>query len=315
MISVVIVTYNSIQVLPDCLKSLEETSVSLGLEVILVDNCSSDGTWDWLIQYQNSKPRLGRVKLIRLHENRGYSYANNRGAEIASGEILLLLNPDTIVGEKTIEICAESLLDDASIGAVGCRLLLPNGKLDKACRRSLPTLWNSFTRLSGLSMIFPKSHLFSRYNLTYLDQIGNYEVECICGAFFMIRKSTYELLHGLDEDYFMYGEDVDLCYRLRRAGYRIYYLGDAVTIHLKGANGGKRSALSLQHFYRTMLVYYDKHYSMKYPRLLRSLLSLVVRSMFIFHVTWINVRQNASRVLKLFVFTSKDHNVKPSHIR
>ena len=260
MISVILVTYNSRLVLPACLTALERTVNAQQLELVFVDNDSADGTLEWLADYAK-QPHLPFVHLsvTRLSANRGYAYANNRGIEAAHGDIILLLNPDTVVGADAIDTCARRL-DNPIIGAVGCRLEMENGELDKACRRSFPTLWNSFTRLTGLSLLFPKWRWLSQYNLTHLDERGSYEVDSVSGAFCMLPQSVVAAVQGLDEDYFLYGEDLDLCYRVKRAGFKILYEGSVTTVHLKGGNGGKRSANSLWAFYAAMSLYYRKHH-------------------------------------------------------
>ncbi|MCL6444331.1 MAG: glycosyltransferase family 2 protein [Alicyclobacillus sp.] len=260
VVSVVVLTYNSLKVLPECLASLERCTSASDLEVIVADNGSNDGTVDWLCAYEaiaKSKP-FARFVFLPLGKNRGFAYGNNRAMEQSSGEYILLLNPDTIVGERAIETCVARLRENPDIGAVGCRLTLPNGKLDLACRRSLPTLWNSFCRFSRLSFIFPRSRLFAGYNLTYLDEYGSYDVECLCGAFMMVPRRVYEAVGGLDEDFFMYGEDVDWCCRILRGGYRIRYEGSVETLHLKGGSGGRRTPRSKRAFYGAIWLYFTK---------------------------------------------------------
>ncbi len=262
MISIIIVTYNSIAVLPSCLRALSASQGANHFDVIVVDNASSDDTCAWLDTFiTEDRHGYASITSIKLEENRGFAYANNRGLEQAAGDHLLLLNPDTEVEPTTILSIARLLDDDSGVGVAGCRLVLRDGRLDQACRRSFPTLWNSFTRMSGLSLLFPRSQWLASYNLTYLDEYQSYEVDCISGAFLMIRKIVYDTIGGLDEDFFMYGEDIDWCYRIKKSGYRVLYDGTVSTLHLKGANGGKRSDESLRSFYDTMLLYYQKHYA------------------------------------------------------
>lgn len=260
MISVILVTYNSMAVLPNCINSLENSSSAQELEIIVVDNGSVDGTVEWLRIYeQDARFPFDKVIVLLMKENRGYAYANNRAMEIARGDVFLLLNPDTIVSEDTISVCTGGALwTDKRMGAVGCRLIRADGSLDRACRRSFPTLWNSLARFSGLSLLFPRWRLVAAYNLTYLDEFGVYSVDCLSGAFMMVPRAVVETVGGLDEDFFMYGEDIEWCYRIRRAGFDVWYEGSVSTIHLKGGNGGKRSPDSLKHFYDSMYVYFSK---------------------------------------------------------
>lgn len=285
MITVVIVTYNSTYVLPTCIDSLERCTSVGDIELILVDNCSSDETWPWIeSQFQRLRSTFASVIMKRLPDNRGYSYANNQGMKAANGSSILLLNPDTVVGPTSIEACVTALFMNKHIGAIGCRLEVPNGNLDLACKRSLPTLWNSFTRLTLLSRLFPRSALFASYNLTYLDDKGSYSVGSLCGAFLMVPRIVYEQVGGLDEKYFMYGEDIDWCRTIANSGHLIWYLGTETTIHLKGGNGGKRSPLSIRSFYDSMTIYFEKYYSYRYRTLTKVLIRMAIRTLKIFHL-------------------------------
>ena len=285
MISVVLVTFNSMDVLPDCLDSLERCSSAKDLEIIIVDNASTDSTADWSEQYAARRKELPyrNIQVLTMSENRGYAYASNRGLEVAGGEFLLLLNPDTLVGELAVERCRQSLMHDSSMGAVGCRLELADGTIDRACRRSFPTPWNSFARLSGLSLVFPRSRWLASYNLTFLDEFASYPVDCLCGAFLMVPRQVYESVGGLDEAFFMYGEDIDWCYRIKKSGYLIWYDGSVTTIHFKGGNGGKRSRESLRHFYDTMYLYYVKTLGNERESMGAIMLRLLLRMLFVLH--------------------------------
>lgn len=290
MISVILVTYNSMNVLPECVSSLQRCSCAQDLEIIIVDNSSVDGTREWVQDYQTKTAVLPytSVKGIFLAQNRGYAFANNRGLESATGDYYLLLNPDTIVGQDALTKCREVLIHDPTIGAVGCRLEMGNGSLDRACKRSFPTLWNSFARLSGLSLLFPHSRWLSQYNLTSLNEGGSYAVDCICGAFMMVPKAVCQSVGGLDEAFFMYGEDIDWCYRIKKHGYGVWYEGSVTTLHLKGGNGGKRSRDSLYHFYDTMYIYYTRTLGNSEKQFSSRVLHLVLG--FLFHVQMIGRR-------------------------
>ncbi|MFX4303568.1 glycosyltransferase family 2 protein [Alicyclobacillus tolerans] len=260
MVSVLLVTYQSSKVLESCLKHLADCSMADQLEIILVDNASRMEDWEYtkklLDMYQEN---FYSVKSMRLDKNLGYAYANNRGAENAEGEYLLLLNPDCYVGKDAIEKCLHVLENRQDIGAVGCQLRMPNGELDLACKRSLPTLWNSAMKFSGMAKRFSRAKWIASYNLTYLPDDISCEVGCICGAFLLTRMSLYRKLSGLDEDYFMYGEDIDFCKRLKDRGFLIWYLGETTSIHVKGGNGGKKSKKSLHSFYNSMDIYFRKN--------------------------------------------------------
>lgn len=285
LISIIIVTYNSLKVLPNCVNALEKSFFAEEFEIIFVDNGSKDGTIEWLQEYEQgmttSRSAFGSSRILLLKENRGYAYANNRGLEVSCGDAFLLLNPDAFVSVETIHQCYQKLSSDISIGAVGCRLQLGNGRLDRACRRSLPTLWNTFCRLSGLSLVFSGSAVFAKYNLTYLDECQSYDVEALSGAFMMVQRRAYESIGGLDEDYFMYGEDLDWCYRIRKSGMRIWYEGTTTATHLKGQNGGKQSIKTLRSFYDTMYLYYLKHHAKSYSMLFNQLVRMGLRFLYL----------------------------------
>ena len=152
------------------------------------------------------------------------------------------------------------------IGILGCKVILPDNSLDKACRRSFPDFNVSFYRMTGLSHLFPKSKRFGRYNLTYLDENDTYEVDCVVGAFMMVRSKAIKDVGLLDEIFFMYGEDIDWCYRIKAANWKIIYYSDAKIIHYKGASSSKTQNIKLTYeFYRAMYIFYNKHYKDNYP--------------------------------------------------
>ncbi len=255
-ISVIIVNYNVKELLEQCINSIFSASTKLDVEVIIVDNNSFDGS----VQYIKEKfPGNPRLKIIESPVNMGFAKANNLGAREAEGEYLLILNPDTILQEDTLDKSLEFYKSVKDIGALTCKLILPNGKLDLACRRSFPTPSVAVYRILGLSRIFPKSKLFGKYNLTYLDENETYEVDAIVGAFMLIKKDVYEKVEGFDEDYFMYGEDLDLCFRIKKAGYRIFYYPKTSIIHYKGESTKKSSISYVNNFYGAMQVFVKKN--------------------------------------------------------
>ena len=255
-ISVIIVNYNVKELLEQCVKSIFSASSNLKVEVIVVDNNSFDGSVEFLKQ---KFPGNAQLKIIESPINLGFAKANNLGAKEAKGEYLLILNPDTILQEDTLERSLEFYKANKEIGALTCKLILPNGKLDLACRRSFPTPSVAVYRILGLSRIFPKSKLFGKYNLTYLDENDTYEVDAIVGAYMLIKKDIYEKVKGFDEDYFMYGEDLDLCFRIKKAGYKIYYYPETSIIHYKGESTKKSSISYVNNFYGAMQVFVKKN--------------------------------------------------------
>ncbi|HMT12732.1 MAG TPA: glycosyltransferase family 2 protein, partial [Ignavibacteria bacterium] len=197
-ISVIIVNYNVKELLGQCINSIVSAAGRLSVETIVVDNNSFDGSVEYLREKFGG---LKQLKIIDSPVNLGFAKANNLGAKEASGEYLLILNPDTILQEDTLEKSLEFYKNTKQIGALTCKLILPNGKLDLACRRSFPTPSVAVCRILGLSKIFPKSRIFGKYNLTYLDENDTYEVDAIVGAFMLIKKSIYDEVRGFDEDY------------------------------------------------------------------------------------------------------------------
>lgn len=281
MISIIIVTYNSIEVLPKCLKALEKSKGSFGFEVVLVDNCSNDGTLSWLSEYQKANSNSFRaLHTHALEKNIGYAAANNIGLSKASGKLALLLNPDTLVSPETIDTCVSIFDDNPRIGVVGCKLVLADGSLDGACKRGFPNMWNSFCRFVGLSSAFHSSRIFCGYSLGHLDPDNSYPVDCVSGAFMMVRHSIIKETGGLDERYFLYGEDIDWCLQIKRMGYVIWYEGSVTTVHFKGANGGKQSKVSLYHFYNAMGIYLDKNFRNKYPIMVINWVKLILKVLF-----------------------------------
>ncbi|MFN3695625.1 MAG: glycosyltransferase family 2 protein, partial [Ignavibacterium sp.] len=222
------------------------------------------------------------VKLIANEKNLGFGKANNIGLKEANGKYILLINPDTLVAEDTFTNLIEFFENHPDAGMVGCKILNPDGTLQLACRRSFPGPWTSFTKVTGLSSLFPKSRLFAKYNLTYLDENQTYEVDAISGSFMMLRKEVYEKVGGFDEQFFMYGEDLDLCYRIQKAGYKIYYVHTTQIIHYKGESTKRSSLDETKVFYQAMHLFVKKHLSSSFivELILRS--AIAVRSLFAF---------------------------------
>lgn len=256
-LSIIIVNYNTKDLLQQTLDSLFRNQPRCGFEVFVVDNHSSDGSCDMV------KEMFPEVALIKNDENEGFSRANNRAIRASQGQYILLLNSDTVVLPGTLDTMFEFLEENPRVGAAGCKVVLPDGKLDLACRRSFPTPQNAMFQALGLSKLFPKSPLFAQYNLTYLDEDETYPVECIVGAFMMVRRETIEQVGLLDEAFFMYGEDIDWCYRIKQAGWEIYYYPRAKIIHYKGASSEKRRYRMIYEFHRAMLIFYRKYYARK----------------------------------------------------
>ena len=253
-ISVIIVNYNVKDYLLQCLRSLNASVGSVTTEVIVVDNDSHDGSVDEL------QPLFPSVRWIALDENIGFGRANNVGLEHASGRYVLYLNPDTIIGADTLSVMCRFLDEHPTTGIAGCKVLNPDGSFQVACRRGLPTPWVSFCKLFGLQRLFPSSKLFAGYNLTYLPVDATYAVDALIGAFMVGRTELMRSLGGFDPAFFMYGEDIDLCYRVQQAGFDVTYVHTTSIVHYKGESTKRSSINEVRVFYDAMEIFAKKHF-------------------------------------------------------
>ena len=259
-VSICIVHYETPDLLVRCLTALRESEGIESCEVCVVDNGSrgfDPGA------YTDILPNLSVLQNL---ENRGFAVASNQGLRGAGGRFVLLLNPDAIVEPHAIARVVEYLDGHAEVGCATARLVLPDGRLDLACRRSFPTPAVAFFRMTLLSRIFPGSRRFGRYNLTYLPDNLESEIDAPCGAFMMVRSTVVDQVGLLDESYFMYGEDLDWAFRIKAAGWRIMYLPTAVVHHVKRASSSRNRERTISWFYEAMRRFYDDHYRQVYPR-------------------------------------------------
>ena len=254
-LSIIIVNYNVKEFILNLLHSIKKASFNISSEIIVIDNASDDGSVDAI------KEKFPSVKLIENKKNIGFGAANNKGLELAQGDYILFINPDCIVSEDTFDKMISFFENNKDCGLAGCKILNSDGTLQLACRRSFPGPWTSFTKVTGLSNIFPKSRIFTRYNLTYLDENQSYEVDAVSGSFMMIRKEVYNKVGGFDEQFFMYGEDLDLCYRVQKADYEVYYVHDTQIIHYKGESTKRSNLDETKLFYDAMNKFVKKHLS------------------------------------------------------
>lgn len=257
-LSIIIVNYRTYDLTKQTIESVINKKHLFKYDIYVVDNASRDGSLEKLEEDFQEENTNDIIKFIVNPENKGFSHANNLAIEESESKYVLLLNSDTEVQGDSLEKCLDYIVSDEKIGALGCKILLPDGSLDKACKRSFPTVSVSFYRMTGLSKLFPKSKRFGQYNLTYLDENGTYEVDSLSGAFMLVRREAINQVGLLDEDFFMYGEDIDWCYRLKQAGWKVVYHGDAQITHYKGGSG--RESKALYEFYNAMRIFYDKHY-------------------------------------------------------
>lgn len=254
-LSVILVNYNVKHFLEQALHSIAAALEDMDGEVIVVDNNSVDGSVRML------REQFPWVRRIENAENVGFSRANNQAIRAAEGRYVLLLNPDTIVEEDTFSKCVAFMDAHPEAGAVGVRMVDGEGNFQPQSKRSLPTPWRAFYKVFGLSKLFPKSKRFGRYHLSYLDPNETHEVEVLSGAFMMLRRSLLAEIGLLDEAFFMYGEDIDLSYRITQAGYKNYYYADTRIIHYKGESTKKGSLNYVLVFYKAMLIFVRKHFS------------------------------------------------------
>ena len=251
-LSIVILNYQTFELTKNTINSIFEYEYPFSYEVLLVDNASGDDSLSRLKDYFKDN-----VIFIESSENNGFAAGNNQALKIAKGKYQLLLNSDTIVWENTLESIYYYMEKHTDVGATGCRVLLENGDLDKACKRSFPNVKNSFFRLFHI----PTNRKDDNYNLDNLPDDGIYEIDCLTGAFMFIRKEALDEVGFLDETFFMYGEDIDLCFRIKQAGWKIVYYGKSKITHFKGASSKKQKSKLIYEFYRAMYVYYKKHHA------------------------------------------------------
>ncbi|MEO0132220.1 MAG: glycosyltransferase family 2 protein [candidate division WOR-3 bacterium] len=283
-LSIIIVSYNTKTYLKNCLESIRELCLSGKSEVIIVDNGSSDDSVAMI------KEQFPWVCLVENTRNQGFSRATNQGIKLAKGEFVLLLNPDTKNTDQAIEKTLSFVKSNPEIKAATCRVELPSGELDWACHRGFPTPWASLCYFLKLDRLFPHSRLFGKYHLTYLPLDTIHEIDSPSGCFFLVKRSLLDTVGLLDEDYFCYGEDVDLAFRIKKAGEKIFYYPHAKIIHYKGiASGIKRHTqqislanrysrlMAISYFYSAMWTFYKKHYKKSYPAFVGYLVYLGIK--------------------------------------
>lgn len=253
-LSIIIVNYNVTQLLRNCLISIEKYSDGVDYEVIVIDNKSTDSSWSDLI------PEFPKVHFMASEENGGFAKANNEAIKTAIGEYVLILNPDTELEGFYLNEILDFADSKTNFGCLGVRMHDANGDFLPESKRSVPDMMNSFEKLFTS---FKKKNSKSYYR-NDVDEYGVAEVEVITGAFFLVKKEVYEKIGGLDESYFMYGEDIDICYTLLNNGYQNYYYGKASILHHKGESTVK-DEVYLERFYGAMQIFIDKYYRESRP--------------------------------------------------
>ena len=252
-LSIIIVNYNVRPFLENSLVSAGKAMEGIPAEIFVVDNASDDGSVEMV------RERFPDVRLIVNAANRGFAAGNNSAIPQCRGKYILLLNPDTLVQEDTFRVMVRFLDEHPEVGLAGCKILNPDGTLQLACRRSFPTPPVALSRILGLSALFPRSRFFGKYNLTYLDQDKSYEVDAVSGSFMMFRRGLVDQIGLLDEQFFMYGEDLDWCYRIKQAGWKIWYSPETQIIHYKGESARRTEIDEVKLFYEAMRLFVRKH--------------------------------------------------------
>jgi O-antigen biosynthesis protein len=254
-LSIVIVNYNVKHFLEQCLKSVQNATQGIDAEIFVVDNNSVDGSNEMV------RALFPEVKLIANQDNVGFSTANNQAIKVSTGEYVLLLNPDTIVPENCFTKLLTYAASKPDLGGCGVHMVDGQGKYLPESKRGLPTPEVALYKMIGLNKVFPKSKKFGKYHLGYLPDDENNEVDVLAGAFMLLRKETLDQVGLLDETFFMYGEDIDLSYRITKGGWKNYYFAETSIIHYKGESTKKQSINYVRVFYKAMIIFAEKHYT------------------------------------------------------
>lgn len=274
-LSIIIVNYNTYSLTKQTIDSVLEKKLPFEYEIMLVDNASKDNSMALLQADYKEIIEQGLVKVILNEDNLGFAKGNNIGIRKSSGEYILLLNSDTYVVEDCLEKSLRYMEEDLKrgegqpVGALGCKIVLPDGTLDHACKRGFPTPKASlyyFLKLHKRDKV-----KYGLYDAMHLDEDETGEVDCLMGAFMLMPRRVLDQVGLLDEDFFMYGEDIDLCYRIKEGGYKIIYYPEARIIHYKGGSSKKRRTKVIYDFHNAMWIFYKKHYVKTYSVWINSL--------------------------------------------
>lgn len=264
-LSVIIVNYNVKYFLEQCLFSVNKALESINAEIWVVDNQSTDNSYAYLHK------KFPQVKFILNSQNLGFARANNQALENARGEYVLFLNPDTILPEDCLSKSLQFIASQQGAGAMGIRMIDGAGRYLKESKRGFPTPWVALCKMSGLTRLFPASSLFAKYYLGHLPAGQDHRVEALSGAFMLVKRSILEKTGGFDERFFMYAEDIDLSFRIHKAGYQNYYFSGSTIIHFKGEST-KKDKRYVKLFYNAMKLFVEKHYQGLSTRLLAAVL-------------------------------------------
>jgi GT2 family glycosyltransferase len=282
-LSIIILSYNTKDITLECINSVVKSiDDKLACEIIVVDNNSSDDTVKSLKTLQS---QFSIIRIIENKENLGFAKANNQGAKEAKSKYLLFLNSDVIVDNVSFPELINHLDSHSQVGVLTVKLNLNTKGIDLASHRGFPTLWRSFCYFSGLEKLLGRNRflakIFGGYHLLQFDLNKEHEIDSPSGAFFMVRKNVFDAVKGFDEDYFMYGEDLDLAFRIKKINYKIIYYPEQSATHLKYSSGLKTTDEKIRqnirdHFYDAMLIFYKKHYEGHYPAIINKLVYFLI---------------------------------------
>lgn len=258
MLSIIIISYNVEKLLKDCIESIYRETKDRAFDIWIVDNNSRDNS------IQMIKSNFPEINLIENKQNVGFTKANNVAISRSKSDYILLLSPDTLILQNAIEKMVSFMNQNPKVGISGCRILNEDRTLQLACRRSIPTPKVAFFRLTGLSKLFPNSKIMAKYNLTYLDPNEPHEVDAVSGAFLVIRREVIDDIGMLDENFWIYGEDLDWCLRAKKAGWKVMYYPHAEIIHYKGVGCKTNNRKTTFEFYRAMYLFHKKHFAENY---------------------------------------------------
>jgi len=286
LVSIIVLSYNTKEVLKKCLRAIPKKE---NYQIIVVDNNSTDGSREYL-----KKLKIKNLDLVFNKDNLGFAVGNNAAAKIADGRYILFLNSDTILEKNTIDKTIEYLENHPDVGAITCRLNLVSGKLDKDTRRSFPTPWVAISHFAKLDRLFPKSKLFAKYWYTYIPEGQIHEIDVAQGAYFLVKKKVLDQVNWFTPDYFLDGEDIDLCWKIKEQGYKIIYYPKVKALHLKGASKGKRREIKvpfekrrrfIKEGVRSMEIFYQTRLADKYPKIFTSIIILAIKILSVIRIT------------------------------
>ena len=301
-LSVIIVSYKVKFYLEQCLLAVKKATAGIESEIYVVDNHSNDGSVEFIAE------RFPDINLISSNHNNGFSRANNIAIRQCSGEYVLLLNPDTIVGERSIKEVLQFMDAHPKAGGVGVKMLNADGSCAKESRRGVPTVATSFYKMTGLCACYPHSQRFAHYYMGHLPWDKSAQIEIISGAFCMLRHSALDKIGLLDEDFFMYGEDVDLSYRLLKGGYENWYVPVEI-LHYKGESAHKSSFRYVHVFYNAMLIFFRKHYGNK-----AAIISLPIKAAVVVKATITLLHMKATAVHKSLGFFTRNKDTYVQYV-